>query len=134
MNLGLLVILVFMACGTLQCQERVFFAAGDLGHEYFRIPALVQWEGGELFAFAEGRKSNCVDFGNMDILMRRSMDSVRTWYPALVLVDNGDLQAGNSTPIVDRLGPRFSKGRILLFDNTVTKTRGCAWAIATAIL
>jgi len=85
-------------------------------------PALVQWEGGELFAFAEGRKSNCADFGNVDILMRRSVDSGKTWSPARVLVDNGDLQAGNSTPIIDRLDPRFSEGRLLLFYNTGTAT------------
>jgi len=109
------VFIVVLLCSGVQAQERILFTSGDLGYECFRIPALVQWEGGELFAFAEGRKSNCADFGNVDILMRRSVDSGRTWSPVRVLVDNGDLQAGNSTPIIDRLDPRFPEGRLLLF-------------------
>jgi len=116
------VFIVVLLCSGVQAQERILFTSGDLGYECFRIPALVQWEGGELFAFAEGRKSNCADFGNVDILMRRSVDSGRTWSPVRVLVDNGDLQAGNSTPIIDRLDPRFPEGRLLLFYNTGTAT------------
>jgi len=116
------VFIVVLLCSGVQAQERILFTSGDLGYKCFRIPALVQWEGGELFAFAEGRKSNCADFGNVDILMRRSVDSGRTWSPVRVLVDNGDLQAGNSTPIIDRLDPRFPEGRLLLFYNTGTAT------------
>ena len=55
------VFIVVLLYSTVQAQERILFASGDLGYECFRIPALVQWEGGELFAFAEGRKSNCAN-------------------------------------------------------------------------
>ena len=113
-----------MGCFLLLCaapaQDQVLFQSGDLGYACFRIPALVAWDEGELFAFAEGRRGGCADFGDVDILMRRSTDGGRTWSPARVIVDNGDLQAGNATPVVDRMDPAHPGGRLLLFHNTGT--------------
>lgn len=101
-------------------QESVLFEAGDLGYACFRIPAIVDWDPGELLAFAEGRKSGCADFGDVDILMRRSTDGGATWSPALVVADHGNLQAGNPTPILDRLDPDYPEGRLFLCFNTGT--------------
>jgi hypothetical protein len=61
-------------------QERILFASGELGYECFRIPALVQWESGELYAFKEVRKSNCLDFANIDILMRGVWPAARLYH------------------------------------------------------
>jgi sialidase-1 len=104
----------------LAAQEQVLFASGDMGYQCFRIPALVTWSDGELFAFAEGRKDNCADFGDVDILVRRSTDGGTTWSAAEVVVNNGELQAGNATPVLDRLDPKFPQGRLFLFYNTGT--------------
>ena len=109
-----------LAARPFSAQESVLFQSGDLGYDCFRIPALVQWDAGELFAFAEGRRGGCADFGDVDILMRRSTDGGATWLPAQVVVDNGALQAGNATPVVDRLDPAHPDGRLLLFYNTGT--------------
>lgn len=100
--------------------QQVLFAAGDLGYACFRIPAIVQWEPGELYAFAEGRRENCADFGDVDILMRTSVDGGTTWSAPRVIVDNGELQAGNATPILDRMDPAYPEGRLFLFYNTGT--------------
>ena len=62
----------------------------------------------------------CSDFGNVDILMRRSVDGGVTWSQAVVIVDNDTLQAGNATPIMDRLDPAHPDGRLFLFYNTGT--------------
>lgn len=109
-----------LATAPLLAQERALFKGGDLGYDCFRIPALVTWGDGELFAFAEGRRGGCADFGDVDILMRHSTDGGVTWSPAQVVVDNGDLQAGNATPVVDRMDPAHPDGRLLLFYNTGT--------------
>lgn len=96
------------------------FESGDLGYACFRIPALVTSGDGVLLAFAEGRKEACADFGDVDILMRRSGDGGATWSQAMVVVDNGNLQAGNATPIFDALDPAHPGGRLFLCYNTGT--------------
>lgn len=108
--------------GTLgaAAQEQVLFESGDLGYACFRIPAMVTWGPGGLLAFAEGRMEGCADFGDVDILMRRSTDGGATWSAPVVVADNGNLQAGNATPILDELDPAYPGGRLFLFYNTGT--------------
>ena len=119
--LKVLLLALWLLMGSfLQAQDRILFANGDVGYQCFRIPALVSWSTQELFAFAEGRKDNCGDFGNVDILMRRSTDGGQTWSPPKVVVDNSNLQVGNATPIVDWLDPNYPNGRLFLFYNTGT--------------
>ncbi|MFM1877287.1 MAG: hypothetical protein RLZZ241_153 [Bacteroidota bacterium] len=101
-------------------QSQVLFASGDLGYSCYRIPALISWSNTQILAFAEGRKDNCSDFGNVDILMRKSEDGGKSWSPIQVVVDFGELQAGNPTPIFDQLDPDYPKGRLFLFYNTGT--------------
>ena len=101
-------------------QGKTLFQSGDLGFACFRIPALVSLSPEVLIAFAEGRKDSCADFGDVDILMRRSEDGGRTWtYPQRV-ADFGALQVGNPTPVVDRFDPNYPEGRLFLFYNTGT--------------
>ncbi len=96
------------------------FPIGEPPYACYRIPAIVALPDGDLLAFAEGRKLNCADFGDVDIVMKRSRDGGRTWSPLSVIADNGDLQAGNCAPVVDLTDPAFPQGRIFLFYNTGT--------------
>ena len=105
---------------SIKAQSAVLFRSGDEGYQCFRIPALVALDSKVVVAFAEGRKDNCADFGDVDIVMRRSTDGGHHWGPIEVVVNNGDLQAGNATPLIDRLDPRFPNGRLFLFYNTGT--------------
>ena len=118
-NLLVLFIAFLVSCAV-HAQPKQLFTSGQGGYTCYRIPALVSWGEGELFAFAEGRADNCADFGNVDILMRKSVNGGKTWSAARVLVDNGDLQAGNATPVLDKTDPRFPGGRLFLFYNTGT--------------
>lgn len=104
------------------------FPLNSEGYSCFRIPAIINLPGGELLAFAEGRTMNCADFGNVDVVMKRSADAGKTWSPLKVLIDNDSLQAGNITPVVDRCDPRFPRGRIFLYYNT---GNGQEWEIRT---
>ncbi|HNX55577.1 MAG TPA: sialidase family protein [Prolixibacteraceae bacterium] len=94
------------------------FTSGNEGHKSYRIPAIIQLSDGELLAFAEGRVNGADDFGDVDIVMKRSKDRGKTWSPATTLVDYEKLQAGNPAPVVDLLDPLYPKGRLFLFYNT----------------
>lgn len=69
--------------------ETHLFRNGEGGYQCYRIPALIQTPQGVLFAFAEGRKTNCEDFGNVDILLKKSVDGGRHWSQMEVVADYG---------------------------------------------
>lgn len=98
------------------------FPLGADGYACYRIPALLALPGGQLMAFAEGRKNNCQDFGNVDIVLKTSRNGGKTWSKIRVLVDSDSLQAGNCAPVLDLLDPEYPKGRIFLFYNTGNAT------------
>lgn len=112
-----LLLFLLNAIGSVTAQT-VVFRAGEKGYKSFRIPAIVKLGNGNLLAFCEARKSGGADFGNIDIVVKRSRDKGKTWSDMQVVVDNDSLQAGNPAPVVDMLDPAFPKGRLLLFYNT----------------
>lgn len=101
-------------------QSQVLFSSGEHGYACFRIPALIALSPTRILAFAEGRKDNCADFGDVDIVMRSSEDGGQSWGSTMVVADYGNLQAGNPTPIMDFLDPEYPQGRLFLFYNTGT--------------
>lgn len=89
--------------------EQVLFDRSTEGYACFRIPALVRTTKGTLLAFAEGRKKDCGDDGDIDTVIRRSADGGDTWGPIeVVSPGNGDT-VGNPSPVVDK-----KSGRIVL--------------------
>ncbi|MEU7109660.1 sialidase family protein [Streptomyces sp. NPDC046215] len=86
-------------------EERVLFKAGHTDHgpySCFRIPALVTTARGTLLAFAEGRKGNCGDATDIDLVLKRSTDGGRTWGPLLIVDEGLGDTHGNPAPVVDR--------------------------------
>lgn len=94
------------------------FANGTHGYDCFRIPAIVAAPDGTLLAAAEGRRNNCADFGDVQIVLRTSRDGGKTWGTLHVVATYGNLQAGNPGPVVDTLDPKYPRGRVFLFYNT----------------
>lgn len=94
------------------------FENGESGYASFRIPAIIRLFNGDLLAFAEGRVANAGDFGNVDIVYKRSKNQGKTWSNLQKLIDNTHLQAGNPAPVVDLLDPNYPKGRVFLYYNT----------------
>jgi len=68
----------------------------------YRIPALTVTRKGTLLAFAEARRHDASDHGNIDTVVRRSEDAGKTWGPELVVADDGDNTMGNPCPVVDQ--------------------------------
>ena len=116
-NRLLIIFLIALPPLTIRGQKPVF-SAGENNYASFRIPAVIQLASGDLLAFCEGRVRHAGDFGNIDIVMKRSRDKGRTWSTLQTIVDVDSLQAGNPAPVVDRLDPAYPKGRIFLFYNT----------------
>lgn len=102
----------------LKAQETLVFEGGKEGHAIYRIPAIISLPNGELMAFAEGRVHGTDDFGDINLVMKRSLDQGQTWSPLQMLVDYDSLQAGNPAPVVDLHDPKHPQGVVYLFFNT----------------
>jgi len=94
------------------------FVSGQEGHKVYRIPAVIGLPNGNLLAFAEGRVQNSADFGDINLVMKKSMDQGKTWSALQILVDIDKLQAGNPAPVVDLFDPAYPNGVVYLFYNT----------------
>ncbi len=82
--------------------ETNVFVSGQGGYHTYRIPAIVVSQAGTILAFCEGRKHGRSDSGDIDLLLRRSLDNGQTWQPKQVIWDNGEDTIGNPCPVVDR--------------------------------
>lgn len=94
------------------------FVSGEEGYHTYRIPAIVRLPDQTLLAFCEGRKSGSGDFGDIDLVMKKSTDNGLSWSSLMLVVNTDSLQAGNPAPVVDLFDPRYTNGRLFLFYNT----------------
>jgi sialidase-1 len=78
------------------------FRAGEGGYASYRIPALIATPKGTLLAFCEGRRNSASDTGDIDLLLRRSLDRGKTWQPVQTIADFGENTVGNPAPVVER--------------------------------
>lgn len=101
-----------------QVKEVPVFVSGQEGHQSYRIPAIVSLKNGDLLAFAEGRVHDAGDFGDINIVLKRSRNKGKTWSTLQTVVDYDKFQAGNPAPVVDFTDPKYPKGRVFLFYNT----------------
>jgi len=92
-------------------KEQVLYQRSWWGYNTFRIPALFETQSGVLLAFAEGRVNSASDTGNIDTVLRRSLDGGRTWLTLQVVWSDGDNTCGNPTVLQDS-----ANGRIWLFS------------------
>ena len=79
------------------------------GYSCFRIPAIVKTKSGVLLAFAEARKNNCGDAGDIDLVVKRSADNGKTWSESIMVWNDGSNTCGNPVPVIDE-----SNGRVVL--------------------
>ena len=112
-------ILLVLPLWTLaQETKTAVFTSGTDNYKSFRIPAIIRAPNGDLLAFAEGRVHGSNDFGNIQIVEKRSSDNGKTWSTLQVVAANDTLQADNAAPVVDMTDPAYPKGRVFLFYNT----------------
>lgn len=90
-----------LTCGT-PPEQSPLYVSGEGGYHTYRIPAIVVSARGTVLAFCEGRKTSAADDGDIDLLLRRSLDGGKTWGPQqLVHEEGGDqpITIGNPCPI-----------------------------------
>lgn len=98
--------------------ERVIFDGGGgeelngITYHSFRIPSLISTNNDTLIAFVEGRAADNGDFGNINLLYKRSTNNGATWSGLAEVVGAGQGTWGNPTAVVDR-----SNNKIWLFMN-----------------
>lgn len=78
------------------------FESGTDGYHTFRIPAMIHTNRGIILTFAEGRKGGTSDTGDIDLVMKRSVDGGNSWSELQIVWDDGDNTCGNPAPVIDR--------------------------------
>jgi len=94
-------VLLSTAAMAAPSQTNVFVSGRD-GYHTYRIPSLVVTTRGTLLAFAEGRKQTSGDAGDIDLLLKRSLDQGQTWEATQTVWNDGPNTCGNPCPVVDR--------------------------------
>ena len=87
----------------LALEKTDLFEADTGGYAIYRIPGIVATPGGALLAYCEARKDYRGDWGDIDVLVRRSTDGGRTWTSPDVLVDVRGV-AKNPAAVAQNLG------------------------------
>lgn len=120
---GILLINIISTKTFAQTNVPVFISGQD-GHASYRIPAIIALPNGTLLAFAEGRVHSSDDFGDINIVLKTSVDKGFTWSSIKTVVNAGLMQVGNPAPVVDMTDPAYPAGRIFLFYNTGNNHEG----------
>lgn len=104
-------------------RESVVFQHGTDGYGAFRIPTIIKSGNGDLLAFSEGRINGTADYGDIDVVMRRSTDNGKTWGELAMLADHGDKPAQNMSAVYDEFYEhRDEFGNVLTDENGSPKT------------
>lgn len=92
---------------------RLVFDGGTDGYHSYRIPSIIRTKNGTLIAFAEGRRWNNSDWGDINLVYKRSFDNGNTWSALGEVIGAGNGTWGNPTAVYDwHQGPN---GRVWLF-------------------
>ena len=81
-------------------EQHNLFKPGEGGYDTYRIPSMVVTNRGTVLAFCEAR-SSLSDYGNIDLVVRRSTDGGKTWSGISVVADDGDHTMHNPCPVVE---------------------------------
>lgn len=80
----------------------LFEAAKD-GYALYRIPGIVVTKRGTVLAYCEARKSDKGDWGQIDILLRRSTNNGASWLPRTKLADVPGPKSKNPVALAQKL-------------------------------
>ena len=81
---------------------KYLFKSGSEGYNTFRIPSIITTDSGVVLAFAEGRKNSSSDSGDIDLVLKRSIDGGKTWGDLIIIRDDSTNVCGNPSPVIDR--------------------------------
>lgn len=93
-SLSLLIAPLLAAAGPLPEKSKVF-PPGLNGVTRYRIPGLVVTPKGTVLAYAEARRNNSSDWGEIEVHLRRSTDGGKTWLPSRHIAHQAERIEGN---------------------------------------
>jgi len=98
-----LVVIIFISGNSEVAAQSLnhLYKTGEAGYACFRIPAMVVTNKGTVLAFAEARRNNCGDAGDIDLVVKRSMDGGKNWGELQMVWNDSTNTCGNPAPIVD---------------------------------
>ncbi len=79
------------------------FSPGDQPGREYRIPSMIVLPNDTILTFSESREDAMLDWGDIDIVMRKSIDGGKTWGNIEVIRDEGSHTAGNPCPLFDNI-------------------------------
>lgn len=85
-------------------EQRQLFVAGEHGYALYRIPGIVVSAKGTLLAYAEARRTGRADWGEIDLVYRRSTDHGKTWSDQLPLTKLEENVPRNPVAVAQKLG------------------------------
>lgn len=98
----LILLMCISVSNTLSSQQlNHIYKTGEEGYSCFRIPAMVTTPKGTILAFAEARRNNCGDAGDIDLVVKRSSDAGKTWSPLSIVWNDSTNTCGNPAPVID---------------------------------
>lgn len=102
----------------------VLFDGGNESiYHSFRIPSIIKTKNGTLLAFCEGRRWSPSDYGDINLVYKRSTNNGSTWSGLMEVVGSGNGTWGNPTAVYDR--DKGVNGRVWLFmswnDGSITQ-------------
>ncbi|MBI4893950.1 MAG: exo-alpha-sialidase [Acidobacteria bacterium] len=92
-----------LASGAESGKPLDLFESGAGGYESYRIPGIVVAPKGSVLAYCEARKSNPNDWGETDILLRRSTDGGRSFAPPANIAHIAGPVAENPAGVAQKL-------------------------------
>jgi sialidase-1 len=101
---------IFLGGSIVKSQDlNYLYKTGEAGYSCFRIPSIITTTKGTVLAFAEARRNNCGDAGDIDLVVKRSADAGKTWSALQMVWNDSNNTCGNPAPIVDQ-----NTGKIIL--------------------
>tara|TARA_B100000242_G_scaffold294332_1_gene276449 strand:- start:1535 stop:2635 length:1101 start_codon:yes stop_codon:yes gene_type:complete len=108
MRYSFFIILFFLSFSIKSQGLDYVFKSGEEGYNCYRIPTIIKSQNGALLAFAEGRKNSCSDTGDIDLVLKKSLDNGKTWSALEIIWDDGNNTCGNPSPVLDKKSGRIS--------------------------
>lgn len=80
------------------------FEAGQEGYGQFRIPGIIVTKNGVALAYCEARRNASTDWGQIDVMLRRSTDGGHTWSPMKKIIELEGKFERNPAAAAQKLG------------------------------